>query len=241
MNMEQTQPVIGILGGMSTEASKEYYHRINDGVQQRLGGHNVAEILMYSVNFQVIERMIRHEQWDEAGEYLAKKALLLEQGGADYLLLATNTMHKVRDAIVRAVSIPFIDIIEVTAGAIGKAGLDCVAMLGTYPTMTDRFYREAYAQSGVTVLTPGEDEKKEINRIIFEELCRNKLTPSSKQAYLDVIYSLKAQGAQGVILGCTEISLLIDQQDLGSFPVFDTTALHCEEGVRLCLGKTVTR
>lgn len=236
MNKDNSLPTIGILGGMSTEASREYYQRITSGVQRELGGHNVAEVLLSSVNFHIIEGLIRHDQWEEAGSFLAEKARLLELGGADCLLLATNTMHKVREAIIAAITIPFIDIIEVTAAAIRGETLRRVGLLGTYPTMTDRFYQQAYARQGVTVIAPAEQAKQELNRIIFDELCRNQVQPDSKRFYLEVVNTLRKEGAEGIILGCTEISMLIDQHDFDQFPVFDTTALHCAKAVRLSIG-----
>ncbi|MGD8387604.1 MAG: aspartate/glutamate racemase family protein [Desulfobacteraceae bacterium] len=228
---------IGLLGGMSTEATREYYRLINEGVNRFLGGHNVAELLLCSVNFQNIERFVRNGQWEEAGAYLAQKAKQVEAGGADYLFLATNTMHRVRDAILSAVSIPFVDIFEVAARAVQQKGLRTVALLGTYPVMTDPFYREAYHSQGVETISPPEAEMREVDRIIFDEMCHHRFLPSSKQYYIDVVNALRDQGAEGVILGCTEIKMLISPQDFPGFPVFDTTELHCDEAVRLCVGR----
>jgi len=227
---------IGLLGGMSTEATREYYLLINEGVNRIKGEHNVAELVVCSVNFQNIERFVRNGQWEEAGAYLAQKACQLESGGADYLFLATNTMHKVRDAIKAAISIPFVDIFEVTADAIRGRGLARVGMLGTYPVMTDAFYLEAYRDCGVRIMSPTEEEMREVDRIIFGEMCHHQFLPESRQYFLDVIRSLKKNGAEGVVLGCTEIKMLINQSDFPDFPIFDTTALHCEKAVGLCLG-----
>jgi aspartate racemase len=227
---------IGLLGGMSTEATREYYLLINEGVNRIKGEHNVAELLLCSVNFQNIERFVRNGQWEEAGRYLAQKARQLEAGGADYLFLGTNTMHKVRDAIKAAVSIPFVDMIEVTADAVRKKRLSRVGMLGTYPVMTDAFYIDAYRICGVEILSPEEDEMREVDRIIFDEMCHHLFLPESKQVFLDVVRSLQEKGAQGVVLGCTEIKMLINQSDFPDFPIFDTTALHCDRAVGLCLG-----
>jgi aspartate racemase len=228
---------IGLLGGMSTEATAEYYRLINDGVNRARGGHHVAEIMLCSVNFQNIERFIREGKWGEAGTYLARKARQLEAGGAQSLFMATNTMHRVRAAITEAVSIPFVDIIEVTARAIRAEGLSKVGLLGTLPVMTDPFFQEAYAALGVETVTPGEEDKKEVDRVIFEELCHHMALTRSKHFFLDVIRTLQEGGAEGVILGCTEIKSLLSQDDCPGFPVFDTTILHCEAAVRWCLGE----
>lgn len=227
---------IGLLGGMSTEATREYYRLINDGVNRLQGDHNVAELIICSVNFQNIERFVRENQWEEAGAYLAQKARQLELGGADYLFLGTNTMHKVRDAILRAISIPFIDIFEVAARAIRQEGLTRVGLLGTYPVMTDSFYQQAYQAHGILPVSPTEPEMREIDRIIFDEMCHHQFLPESRQYYLDVVNSLKERGAEGVVLGCTEIKMLITQDDFPDFRIFDTTTLHCEKAVKLCVG-----
>ncbi|MBN1873543.1 MAG: aspartate/glutamate racemase family protein [Anaerolineae bacterium] len=227
---------IGILGGMSTEATREYYQLINAGVQALKGEHNGAELIIYSVNFQNIERLIRTRQWEAAGDYLAQKAKQLEAGGAEYLFLATNTLHIVRDAITSAISIPFIDIFEVAARAVQQQGLRKVGLLGTYPVMTDVFYQQAYQAHNISVLTPSESEKREIDRIIFDEMCHHQFLPASKQYFIDTVGRLRDQGAEGVILGCTEIKMLVNQADFSDFPVFDTTTLHCEKAVRLCVG-----
>lgn len=228
---------IGLLGGMSTEATAEYYRLINDGVNQARGGHNVAEILLCSVNFQNIERFIRNGKWGEAGDYLAGKARQLEAGGAESLFLATNTMHRVRERIKEAVTIPFVDIIEVTAKAIRAEGITKVGLLGTLPVMTDPFFLEAYADLGIDIVTPGEEDRIEVDRVIFDELCHHMALTRSKHFFLDVIRTLQDGGAEGVILGCTEIKSLISQDDCPGFPVFDTTILHCEAAVRWCLGE----
>lgn len=227
---------IGLLGGMSTQATKEYYRLINEGVNQVMGGHNVAELLIYSVNFQNIERFIRNNRWDDAGMYLSEKARRLELGGADFLFLGTNTMHKVREQILKAISIPFIDIIDVTANEIRRNGIRKVGLLGTYPTMTDPFYKNAYNLHGIVTVFPREHEMREIDRVIFDEMCHNQFLPDSKRTYLDVVANLRKEDAEGIVLACTEIKMLINQEDFSDFPVFDTTTLHCEKAVRLCVG-----
>jgi aspartate racemase len=226
---------IGLLGGMSSQATIEYYRLLNSGVQTVLGEHNAAEILLCSVNFQNIERLVRNEQWDDAGTYLAKKASCLERGGADFVLMNSNTMHRVADRIVEALKIPFLNLYDVTAKAIREQGLQRVGLLGTRPVMSNRFYRETYEERGVEVITPDEEAKQEVDRIIFDELCRGNILPTSKDYFLQVIRSLEHEGAEGIILGCTEIKLLINQSDLPNFPVFDTTTLHCQATVNFAL------
>jgi len=234
-----TEPLhtIGILGGMSSAATGEYYHLINAKVKARKGGHTLAEMIISSVNFANIERFVRTESWEEAGAYLATKAKGLEAAGAEYLFLATNTMHRVRDHIKAAVSIPFVDIFETVSGEIRSARLKKIGILGTYPVMTDAFFRDAYAAYGVELVSPSEEEKRELDRIIFDEMTQHQFLPGSKACFLEVIQGLKAKGAEGVILGCTEIKLLISQQDVPELLLFDTTDLHCEMAARLCVGE----
>ena len=228
---------IGILGGMSAQSTADYYRLINEGVNRLKGGYNNAEVIICSVNFENIRNFMVAGRWDDAGRYLAEKARRLEAAGCDYLFLATNTLHKVRDQITGAVSIPFVDIFEATAAAIRAKGLKKVALLGTYTTMADPFCGESYRQNGVDVVIPGEADMKELDRIIFDELCYGKLLPESKEFIMGLTGGLRDQGAEGVILGCTEIKLLMNQEDLPGFPVFDTTTIHCAEAVRLCVGE----
>jgi aspartate racemase len=228
--------VIGLLGGMSDRATAEYYRMINAGVNRRLGGWDIAEIVIQSVNFGNIEHFVRHEKWQEAGDYLAAKAVGAERAGADMLLCASNTLHRVVDRITGGISIPFIHIADPTGRAIRAAGLTRVALLGTKPTMAADFFKKHYgAHHGVEILVPEEEEQRRVDRIIFDELVRNVMTEESKRYYLEVCRRLQAAGAQGVILGCTEIFLLIDQDNLPGLPVFDTTALHVEAAVEFAL------
>lgn len=229
---------IGILGGMSSVATEEYYNLINKKVREIEGGHNIAEMVIVSVNFGNIERFVRTNNWEDAGNYLYEKAKIIEASGAVCLFLATNTMHKVRDKIKSAISIPFIDIFETVSKEIIKNGKTKVGMLGTYPVMTDTFFKEAYREFGVEIINPDEVEKKEIDRIIFDELTKNVFLPTSKDYYIEVIKNLIDKGAEGVILGCTEIKLLIDQSDIPNITLFDTTTLHCELAAKICTGKT---
>ena len=228
---------IGILGGMSSEATGEYYKLINQKVKEAQGGYNIAEMVICSVNFANIERFVRAGSWDDAGAYLAEKAKYLEKAGASSIFLATNTMHKVRDDIKAVISIPFIDIFEVVCQEIKKQNKTKVGILGTYPVMTDSFFNQAYHEYGVELVSPNEADKKEIDRIIFEELTQNIFLDSSKAFYAKVMRDLVSKGAEGVILGCTEIKLLINQNDVIDIPLFDTTDLHCEMASKMCMAE----
>ena len=228
---------IGVLGGMSAVATGEYYDLINQKVKEIKGGHNIAEMIICSVNFACIERFIKTDNWEEAGVYLADKAKRLEAAGVDCIFLGTNTMHRVRDAIKAAVSIPFIDIFETVSKAIHAKGKRKVGMLGTYPVMTERFYVEAYQTCGIEIISPLEEEKKEIDRIIFDELTHHKVFPKSKAYFLKVIKALSERGAEGVILGCTEIKMIVFQDEIKEVELFDTLALHCQAAATICTGK----
>jgi aspartate racemase len=228
----QTVRTIGILGGMSDQATAEYYRMINDGVNACLGGWNTAEVIISSVNFANIERCARNDLWDEAGRYLAAKAIGLERAGAEMLLCVSNTMHRVADAFTRDLAIPFLHIADPTGEAINKAGLKRVALIGTRSTMVSDTLKRRFAQKfGIEIMVPNEADQTMIDRVIFDELVRRQLHPESKQAYLDAVDRLHANGAEGVILGCTEIFLLIAQPDRPKLPFFNTTALHVERAV----------
>jgi len=227
---------IGILGGMSNQATAEYYRMINDAVNARLGGWNTAEVIISSVNFANIERFIRNNLWDDAGQYLAHKAIGLERAGAGLLLCASNTMHQVADAFTRDLSIPFLHIVDPTGDTINKAGLKRVALIGTRSTMASDILKRRFAEKfGIEVAVPNEADQAMIDRVIFDELVKRQLRPESRTAYLDVVDRLNASGAQGVILGCTEIFLLISQPDRPDLPFFDTTVLHVERAVAWAL------
>ena len=228
---------IGILGGMSSEATGEYYRLINQKVKESEGNYNIAELVICSVNFANIERFIRTDNWDDAGQYLAQKAKNLEKAGATCIFLGTNTMHKVSAHIKEAISIPFIDIFETVCKEIKVKNKTKVGILGTYPVMTDNFYSEAYRDNGVELVSPSEEDKKEIDRIIFEELTQNIFLESSKEFYKKTMQKLVSNGAEGVILGCTEIKMLINQNDVVEIPLFDTTDLHCEMASKICIGE----
>ena len=227
--------VIGLIGGMSWESSAEYYRLINRGVRSRLGGQHSARSLMYSVDFHDVEVLQRENRWAEAAREMAECAARLERGGADFVVLCTNTMHKLAPAIEEAVGIPLVHIADATAAAVKRAGVGSVGLLGTRYTMEGDFYKGRLAgRHGLEVLTPDEAGRKVVHDVIYDELCQGKVVEESRREYLRVIDALAERGAEGVILGCTEITLLIKPQDV-SLPVFDTTRLHAEEAVRLAL------
>ena len=225
---------LGLIGGMSPESTVSIYQIINREINRRLGGNHSADLLMHSVNFATIAALQSAGNWSQAGKVLAESAAKLEQMGAQAIVLATNTMHKVAPAIEAAVSVPLIHVVDATADAIKARGLHKVALLGTRFTMSDGFYSERMQQLGVHTLIPNDQQQSEIHRVIFEELCRNRFTAEAKQYYLDVIADLQQQGAQGVILGCTEIGLLLKQQDC-PLPVFDSAEIHALAAVEFTL------
>ena len=226
---------IGLLGGMSWESSAEYYRLVNELVRDRLGGLHSAECLLYSVDFADIEQLQHAHRWEEAGEVLARAAVSLQSAGAELLVLCTNTMHKVADQIAAAVSIPFLHLGDATAAAVRDAGLTKVGLLGTAFTMEQDFYRERLARHGLDIVVPADDDRRLVHRIIYEELCLGVVNDASRQAYRDVIARLGDAGAEGVILGCTEIELLIRQEDV-AVPVFPTTRIHAEAVVARAIG-----
>jgi len=217
---------LGLMGGMSWESSVPYYQLINQRVKQRLGGLHSARIILYSVDFADVEALQMAGQWDVAGALLAGVAQKLAAAGADALVLCTNTMHKVAPAIEAAVSIPLLHIADPTALAIVQAGFTTVGLLGTRFTMAQDFYRSRLEhQHGLRVLTPPPPERELVHQIIYQELCQGQINAASRQTYLRIIAGLQAQGAQAIILGCTEIAMLVEPQHC-AVPLFDTTALH---------------
>ena len=227
--------VIGLIGGMSWESTVPYYRLINEGVKARLGGLHSAKIVLYSVDFAEIERLQHRGEWDEAGALLADAARALERAGADFVVLCTNTMHKVAPAIEAAVAIPLVHIADPTAAVIRQAGLSCVGLLGTRFTMEQDFYRARLTdRHGIDVVIPDDGDRALVHRVIYEELCLGRVEEASRLAYRDVIQRLVAQGAQGVILGCTEISMLVGAED-AAVPLFDTTGLHAAAAVQAAL------
>ncbi|MFK3662700.1 aspartate/glutamate racemase [Scandinavium sp. NPDC088450] len=226
---------IGLLAGMSWESTIPYYRLINEGIKQRLGGLHSAKILMHSVDFHEIEACQASGEWEKAGEILANAAASLESIGAEGIVLCTNTMHKVASQIESRCQVPFLHIADATGRAIEKQKLRNVALLGTRYTMEQDFYRGRLEQEfSLNLLIPNADERARINQIIFEELCLGTFSESSRLEYLQVIERLVAEGAEGVIFGCTEIGLLVPA-DRCPVPVFDTAALHASDAVDFML------
>lgn len=226
--------IIGLLGGMSWESTAEYYRILNETVKDKLGGLHSAEILLYSVDFEPIEQLQRQGDWERAAAILAEGAQRLEQAGADLILLCTNTMHKVAEEIAAAISIPFLHIADVTARAVQQQGLSTVGLLGTRFTMEHSFYRERLEQQGLQVVLPDQPSRNKVHRIIYEELCLGSVNLDSRKQFTAVMQSLVDQGAQGIILGCTEIMLLVKPED-SPVPLFDTTAIHAQAAVELAM------
>jgi aspartate racemase len=231
---------IGMLGGMSWESSAEYYRLVNEFVRDRLGGLHSARCVLVSVDFAEIERLQATGAWDRAAAVLARAARQVEAGGADLLVLCTNTMHKVAAQVQAAVTIPLLDLADVTAEAVLAAGLTTVGLLGTAFTMEQAFYRDRLTAHGLTVLVPDRLDRAAVHAIIYDELCQGIVLDSSRDRYREVIARLTAAGAQGVILGCTEIELLVSQAD-SPMPVFPTTRLHAQAAVERALTPVVTR
>jgi len=227
--------VIGMLGGMSWESSAQYYRLANELVRERLGGLHSARIVMASVDFADVEALQVAGRWDEAGQLLAEMAKRLEAAGADLLVICTNTMHKVADQVQTAVGIPLLHLGDATAKAVNRAGLGTIGLLGTAFTMEQDFYRDRLTSHGLRVLIPPPDDRAEVHRIIYDELCVGVVREESRQAYRDAIVRLVQAGAQGVVLGCTEIELLISETD-SRVPIFPTTRLHVEAAIDACLG-----
>ncbi|MFP9061305.1 aspartate/glutamate racemase family protein [Natrialbaceae archaeon A-chndr2] len=234
--MDELQTV-GILGGMSSESTIEYYRRIDAGINDVYGGHAAGDLLIRSVNFAEIEQCIRNEQWGTAAGVLTEAARDLERGGADFLIMATNTMHKVAPQLTDALSIPFLHIVDVTADAILAEDIQTVGVLGTKTTMEAPFYRDRFANHGIEVVTPDAEEREAVDSIIFDELTNGLVREDSKERYLSVIDTLTAKEADGLVLGCTEIEMLVKQSDRPDVPMFDTTALHTERAIERCLSE----
>jgi len=221
---------IGLIGGMSWESTAVYYRIINEEVKARLGGLHSAQCVLYSVDFAEIQRYQAEGNWDKAGQYLGEVAYSLEQAGADFIVICTNTMHKVIEAMEARVRIPILHIADATAKQIRKANIRTVGLLGTKYTMEQSFYKSRLESNGLSVIIPNEAERDIVNHIIFKELCLGDIRPASRAAYQGVIKSLIAQGAEAIILGCTEIGLLIGEDD-AKVPLFDTTVIHAIEAV----------
>jgi aspartate racemase len=229
---------LGLIGGMSWESTVPYYREINQAVKARLGDLHSAKLILYSVDFAEVEHLQATGQWEAAGALLADVAVKLERAGADALVLCTNTMHKVAGAIISAVNIPLLHIADPTAQAIKQAGFDTVGLLGTRFTMEQDFYRSRLEKDhGLTVLTPPQADRDLVHQIIYDELCLGDVREASRQTYLRVINDLQTQGAQAIILGCTEIALLVQPQH-STLPLFDTTALHARSAAHWAMAMT---
>ncbi|MEZ9660095.1 aspartate/glutamate racemase family protein [Vibrio sp. 10N.261.52.F3] len=224
---------IGLLGGMSWESTMSYYKSINEGVKATLGGLNSAKICMYSVNFDEIEKLQHQGRWAETADILADAALSVEKGGADFILICTNTMHKVVPEIEQKITASILHIADTTAQKLLEQGVKKVGLLGTAFTMEQDYQKGRLTNKfGIDVVIPDESDRKQVHNIIYQELCRGEVKEQSRAIYNQIIERLSQQGAEAVILGCTEIALLIQQQD-SDVPLFDTTAIHAEAAVSL--------
>ena len=226
---------IGMIGGMSWESSIEYYRIINEAVRSELGGLHSAKSIMYSVEFAEIEALQHQNRWDDAARIMISAARSLERGGADFAIICTNTMHKLYDDVQQNINIPMLHIADATAEAVTGRGMKKIALLGTRFTMQENFYRGRLADNhGLEVIIPGEEDMDILHRIIYEELCAGIIQTDSKRRYVDIIGRLVKHGAEGIILGCTEIGLLVKQED-SPVALFDTTELHAKAAVKYAL------
>jgi aspartate racemase len=226
---------VGLIGGMSWESTALYYQQINEGIRERLGGLHSARIAMVSIDFEPMERLQRENRWEDAGKELAEAARQVQSAGADFLVLCTNTMHKVADAIESAVDIPLLHIADPTADAIISSGFYTVGLLGTRFTMKEQFYRKRLEEThGLQVIVPTAEEMAIVHDVIYKELVRGMVRDESRRKYLEIINRLRARGAQGLIEGCTEIVMLV-QQEHTEVPLFDTTAIHARAAVEMAL------
>lgn len=227
---------IGLIGGLSWESSLEYYRLINEGVKQRLGGLHSAKSLLYSFDFAQVEALQHEGKWDEATQMMIAAAQSLEKGGADFIIICSNTMHKMAEAIERSSQLPLLHIADATAKKIVEQNIKTVGLLGTKFTMEEDFYPRRLAEHGLKVLIPNAADRLTVHNIIYNELCLGKIRPESKHCYQEVIKRLVAEGAEAIILGCTEIMLLVQQPD-SAVQLFDTTAIHAEAAVDLAIGQ----
>ena len=229
---------IGLIGGMSWESSATYYRIINERVKEKLGGFHSAKSLMYSVDFAQVEKLQREGNWGQAADMMIDAARRLEYGGADFAVLCTNTMHKLFDEVQKNVAMPLLHIADATAVRIKRQGLDRVGLLGTKFTMEEDFYKGRLSEKyGLDVVVPGYADRQIIHDVIYKELCLGIMNQSSKDEFVRIANSLADQGLEGLILGCTEIPLLIEQKDVGLL-LFDTTRIHAESAVDFALSDT---
>lgn len=227
---------IGLIGGMSWESSNEYYRLINEEIKNKLGGLHSAKCILYSVDFEEIERYQANGDWESAGHTLGDVAFSLEKAGADFIVICTNTMHKVINYIEEKINIPILHIADATANEIKRTKLNSVGLLGTKYTMIQDFYKSRIEANDIKVLIPVHEDIELINKVIYEELCLGKINHASKEYFKKVIKNLIDRGAEGIILGCTEIGLLIKEED-SEVPIFDTTVIHAFESVNKAIGK----
>ncbi|MEZ9057950.1 aspartate/glutamate racemase family protein [Vibrio pelagius] len=226
---------IGLIGGMSWESTASYYKALNEGVKERLGGLNSAKVVLFSVNFDDIEKLQHQGKWDETAVLLSQAAKSVEKAGADFLMICTNTMHKVVPEIESRISIPILHIADATANVLQADGIEKVGLLGTRFTMDQDFYKGRLTDKfGMEVLVPNSEDQETVHSIIYDELCKGIIKENSKEQYLAIINKLYQQGAQAVILGCTEIALLVNQEDT-QVPLYDTTEIHAKQGVEYAL------
>lgn len=225
---------IGLIGGMSWESTSLYYKTINEYIKNKLGGLYSAKCILYSVNFEEISRLQKSGDWEKCGEILGDIAKKLETAGADYIVICTNTMHKVVPEMKKYINIPVIHIAEAAYGRIAAKGIKNIGLLGTKYTMQQDFYKSILIVKGLNVIIPDEEDIEFINNVIFNELCCGEINPKSKQKFIEIVEKLKKKGAEGVILGCTEIVMLISQKDI-DIPVFDTTAIHAETAAQMSI------
>lgn len=230
---------IGLIGGLSWESTTDYYRYINTLVKEKMGGLHSAKCLLYSFDFEEIVALQKAGHWEKATELMINAAKTLEAGGADVVLICTNTMHKMAKEVQASLSIPLLHIAEVTGNKAKEAGLKKVGLLGTMFTMEHVFYKETLLDQGIETIVPEKEDRESVHHIIFDELCKGIILPESKKTYIRIIEKLIDQGAEGVILGCTEIPLLIKQED-SSIPLFDTTFLHAKAAVSFALTKELT-
>ncbi|MDR5859463.1 aspartate/glutamate racemase family protein [Halomonas eurihalina] len=226
---------IGLLGGMSWESTESYYRALNTGVKASLGGLHSARVVMVSVDFAEIEALQRQGDWKAMASILVREARRIQAAGADMLLIATNTMHKVAPEVAAAIDIPLLHIADATGERLVVDGMQRVGLLGTRFTMEQDFYKARLTERcGIEVLVPEEQQRQRVHRVIYEELCQGRIDPRSKAEYLEIIEALRQRGAEAVILGCTEIALLVNQTDT-DMPLYDTTAIHAGSAVALAL------
>jgi len=229
--------VIGLIGGMSWNSTLEYYRLINELVAEKLGGLHSARLILYSLDFDEIEQAQHQARWDDAATILSKAGIALKEAGADFLLICTNTMHKVADAVTERTGLPLLDIVDTTGNSIIKNGLGKVGLLGTQFVMEEAFYKgKLEKQFNIEVLVPNESDRVIVDRLIYGELCQGKIEASSQHTMIEIIQRLIGKGAEGIILGCTELPLLIRPSDV-NIPLFDTTHLHAEAAANLALAE----